>query len=251
MGRIIDMSGITTQNNIYVIKRAKGYTKEAHWVCKCPMCNREDWIVKGSKLRGNNQVAMCKDCSAKNNLKAIKKPFFKDLTNQKFGMLTALKPTNKRNGTSIIWECICDCGNVCYKTSSYLLNGDTKSCGCISKSYGESLIYEILKSNNIPFETEKHFQNCVGRFDFYVNNQYIIEFDGRQHFYKTNTGFGKEYENIHQRDLKKNKYCFENNIPIIRISFDNIEKICYNNIRIENSDFILTEENEDEYYRRV
>lgn len=54
------------------------------------------------------------------------------------------------------------------------------------------MIKEILLENNIPFEQEKTFDNCrfpdtnkKARFDFYVNNTYLIEFDGRQHIEPT------------------------------------------------------------------
>lgn len=60
----------------------------------------------------------------------------KDLTGQKFGKLTAIEPTDKRTiGGSVMWECICDCGNTCYASSSELSSGKTRSCGCIPRGY--------------------------------------------------------------------------------------------------------------------
>ena len=56
-----------------------------------------------------------------------------DLSDKRFGRLTALYPTNLRKGTSIIWVCKCDCGNI-FKAKSHLLKiGKVKSCGCIAK----------------------------------------------------------------------------------------------------------------------
>ena len=43
---------------------------------------------------------------------------------------------------------------------------------------------ELLTENNIPFIQEKKFDSCISpkgnplRFDFYVNNKYLIEYDG-------------------------------------------------------------------------
>lgn len=41
---------------------------------------------------------------------------------------------------------------------------------------------------NIPFETEKTFKTCkffdtnaLARFDFYIDNKYLIEYDGETH----------------------------------------------------------------------
>lgn len=58
----------------------------------------------------------------------------KNLQNQRFGRLIALKPTKNRDGNNcVIWECLCDCGNITYIPSRNLRNGKTKSCGCIQK----------------------------------------------------------------------------------------------------------------------
>lgn len=56
----------------------------------------------------------------------------KDLTGQRFGKLIAIRPTEKRAyGGNIVWECKCDCGNICYVSTGDLRSGNTSSCGCI------------------------------------------------------------------------------------------------------------------------
>lgn len=61
-----------------------------------------------------------------------------NLTNKKFEKLTVIKDSGKRSSSrSIIWECQCDCGNICYVDTNSLTRKDgknTKSCGCIKKS---------------------------------------------------------------------------------------------------------------------
>ena len=56
-----------------------------------------------------------------------------DLIGQKFGKLTVVKrlENNKHGGT--MWLCECECGNERTVMGQCLLNGDTKSCGCINK----------------------------------------------------------------------------------------------------------------------
>jgi hypothetical protein len=57
-----------------------------------------------------------------------------DITGRRFGSLTATKPTSNRNNQGgIIWECICDCGNVAYAAAHDLTKGNTHSCGCSRK----------------------------------------------------------------------------------------------------------------------
>ena len=95
MGKAIDMTGQITQYGVYIIERDFSNTHEAHWRCKCPICKREDWIVKGSRLRGENQIKMCKICSAKNNLKSIQQPYFKDIAGQRLGNCLLLSGQKK------------------------------------------------------------------------------------------------------------------------------------------------------------
>ena len=52
-----------------------------------------------------------------------------DLTGQRFGRLTALRPT-RRNGRTA-WECVCECGNVKVIDTGKLSSCHTVSCGCI------------------------------------------------------------------------------------------------------------------------
>lgn len=57
----------------------------------------------------------------------------KDLTGQRFGRLTAIRPTEKRSGNAIVWECMCDCGNTTFTSRNGLTSGEIRSCGCLRK----------------------------------------------------------------------------------------------------------------------
>ena len=57
----------------------------------------------------------------------------KDLTGQRFGRLTAIKPTDARKEGSVVWECSCDCGNTTLASKRVLIRGEKKSCGCLQK----------------------------------------------------------------------------------------------------------------------
>lgn len=60
-----------------------------------------------------------------------------DITNKRFGRLTAIKRVdNYKSPSGAIaerWECVCDCGNKKIITKCSLLNGFSKSCGCYRK----------------------------------------------------------------------------------------------------------------------
>lgn len=55
-----------------------------------------------------------------------------DLTNQKFGRLTAREIVETVPGKGNIWRCECECGGEKNVPASYLRNGHTRSCGCIN-----------------------------------------------------------------------------------------------------------------------
>lgn len=59
-------------------------------------------------------------------------PKKKDLYEERFGRLVAVRVSGKYNG-KYIWECMCDCGNVVCVEGSKLTNGHTKSCGCLRR----------------------------------------------------------------------------------------------------------------------
>ena len=47
-------------------------------------------------------------------------PNYKDITGQRFGALTAIAPTDRRQGTNIIWRFRCDCGKIIERTTSHI-----------------------------------------------------------------------------------------------------------------------------------
>jgi len=55
------------------------------------------------------------------------------LTGKRFGKLLVLKECGKSNDRSIVWECLCDCGNTAKITSKSLMSQGTKSCGCLRR----------------------------------------------------------------------------------------------------------------------
>lgn len=52
-----------------------------------------------------------------------------DLTGQKFDKLTVLKQAPSQSNHAY-WECICDCGNTCIKSSKSLRTSKKLDCGC-------------------------------------------------------------------------------------------------------------------------
>ena len=207
------------------------------WKCQCDCGN--ECITSGKLLRsGHTQSCGClaKDRASETNLK----PLF---PGERFGNLTIIQRegTNKRHDA--VYLCQCDCGNTTTANRQVLVKGYKKSCGCI-KSFGEQKIQQLLEKNQIKFIKEKSFEQCVSnkgvklRFDFYINQNYLIEYDGIQHF---EPSFGqKSYEVTQKHDQIKNEYCLSHNIPLIRIPYTHYNKITIDDLRPETSKFLVT-----------
>ena len=212
--------------------------------CKCECGNEKD-VPAETLRRGESQSCGClnRELAAERCRKTRI-----DLTGQRFGKLVALFPIYSENGGHTLWHCKCDCGNECDIDMGNLRQGFSQSCGC-THSKNEENIIKLLTKNNIPFKYQKRFDDLkIKEFDFYINNNYIIEFDGQQHFFFTGYGWDIKdyYERTHKSDLIKNKYCFDNKIPLIRIPYD--VDYTLNDLKLETTRFLLTPENEKEYY---
>ena len=62
----------------------------------------------------------------------------KDLTGQRFGMLTVVKYVGMRRRNAH-WLCKCDCGGETVTATSTLLQGNIKSCGCLHTKQASEL----------------------------------------------------------------------------------------------------------------
>ena len=59
-----------------------------------------------------------------------------DLVGKKFGRLTVVEDTGRRKWGYVVWLCECVCGEEREIISNSLLQGNTKSCGCLRRDIG-------------------------------------------------------------------------------------------------------------------
>jgi len=149
------------------------------------------------------------------------------------------------------WKCK-DCNHE-WKT---MVNSRNKTgCPKCNISKGENEIEKYLIKNDIVYQVQFKMKNCKNvlplAFDFAIfnNDQLygVIEFDGRHHF-EADDFFGgnKEFEYIKLRDSIKNKYCQDNNIPLLRIpywDFDNVGRILNDFLLFKNNQIDTKQDN--------
>lgn len=109
-------------------------------------------------------------------------------------------------------------------------------------STGEIKIYDILDQAGLPFEEEYEFPDLVSssgkhlRFDFAVFDDlgdldFLIEFQGRQHYVPVKKFGGAR--GVHRQkynDILKRKYCLQHNIKLVTIPYYDEGKLDYNYI---------------------
>jgi len=159
------------------------------WKCRCDCDLNKIIIVTTSNLTsGNTTSCGCKWYDEKGDWK-----FFKDISGQVFGRLTAIERADDRIDPSgkptTMWKCICSCdGKELVVSGQSLRNGSSKSCGCLQKEivsnrakkqFGEATFNSVLrtykdgaKSRNLEFSlTDEEFYNLTQQNCFYCNSE--------------------------------------------------------------------------------
>lgn len=230
MGKAEDLSG-KYFNQLYVLSLNEEKTKEKKYRCYNVLCScGKITIVRGSCLKSGHTKSC--GCLREKTIGNLNKGNFNNLTKQHYHKLTALfldeERTQKERCT--YWFFQCDCGNIKSIKANNVLNGSTKSCGCIKTSYGEEKIEKILKEYSISYQKEYIFKDLISpkgeyfRYDFAIfkndNLAYLIEFHGEQH-YKPNSFFDQTmpFEIRQKYDRIKEEYCKNKKIPLIILKY--------------------------------
>lgn len=99
----------------------------------------------------------------------------KDLTNQKFGRLTATKSIGSNKNKQRVWYCVCDCGNIKNVVAADLLSGNTRSCGCLHDEGASERFGKHHGAGTILYRTWKNMkQRC-----YKPNNKKYCNYGGK------------------------------------------------------------------------
>lgn len=148
----------------------------------------------------------------------------------------------RRTNKEYWWVCR-KCNHSLYSTPLKRLNATSGvsdnhiKCAYCNLSIGAKKIYSIFEQYYPNFTMEYMFDDLKGtggkslRFDFAILNQdgsllFLIEYDGQYHNEKLNPELDN-YILISTHDKLKDEYCKQNNIPLLRISYLEIDIISY------------------------
>lgn len=117
-------------NNLHVLERAGSRKGSVYWLCICK-CGKTV-KVQGSRLKSGHT----KSCGCSRSSRPKQRI---DLTNQRFGRLTALRSIRSNKAGNRVWLCVCDCGKTKEVTAAGLRFGQTRSCGCLNGENSKKL----------------------------------------------------------------------------------------------------------------
>ena len=225
--KFVDLTGMQFGKWTVLYRDGSSSNGHARWCCMCS-CGKYGYVDSSSLLLG-----ISSSCGCEQKIR-VRNALLNDLTGKQFGKLHVIELVDNIYKKGTYWRCECECGNIIDVAAPTLINGTSKSCGCVL-SYGEVLLKQILEKHNIRFERQKSFIKCVYKkplhFDYWLPDYGVcVEFNGRQHYGVVDNWNDTEdaYAIRKERDNIKQKWCDENDIILINIPYwekDNIEPI--------------------------
>lgn len=210
-------------------------------VCRCD-CGIYCYMNEYTLLHPNIQVYYgCKECADKNltiiqhtqenNIQNINNVNNIIIGNKYYDLIVLEKAKDNK------WLVKCECGNIFEISENKILDGKSH-CPHNFGSGRSNIIGALLQQSKINFTREKTFSDLCNpaterklRFDYYVDDRYIIEYDESQHFDTNSKTF--------TTDMIKNNYCFEHHIPIIRIKDEWYDGLKMSDVLLSSSVFII------------
>lgn len=131
--------------------KKRKYSSSAYWICKCD-CGNTKSIQASQLLSGNSSTCGCSKMGYKEK---------DDIVGMKFNRLTAIKRVDDaRKGVRYLF--LCDCGKQKVILKNAVVNGMTKSCGCISNEKVKERCFKDLTGQIFgrltairPYETKR------------------------------------------------------------------------------------------------
>lgn len=207
----------------YILKREFISNKRKagiYWLCHCKLCGNTVLYRATDVVHG-----IFTNCGCKNRI------FFEKY---KIGDIVSnnliIRDILRIKGDATYWNVQCPfCENTFVRKATDINLGHFKSCGCKKRSLGELMVKEILDKYGFNYNEQVSFpelkDGCL-RYDFmvvYKDKNFLIEYDGLQHYYEsgqfTKTEKQKVFQMIQYNDKLKNDFAKLKGIPLLRIPY--------------------------------
>ena len=191
--KLIDLTGKKFGRLLVQYQNGRTSDNKVLWHCKCDCGNEVD---KQSAYLLSGGVKSC-GC-----LRSINNGMLKNLIGYKFGKLTVKDRVGSDSDGHALWLCLCDCGNEKVVTAQHLINGTTRSCGCLnvgivgSQCENEIKDYIEFISNLIPKKSRILDGKEIDM--YYDTNNIGIEYNGSDYHASVNGLFSNKPRNYHR-----------------------------------------------------
>jgi len=151
-----------------VLSKVDSTNGKTMWLCQCK-CGTIRTVIGSSLVNG-----VSTSCGHAH---------VHDLNGRVFGRLTIIERVNNNKYGNTMWLCKCGCGKEKVIPAARLINGDTRSCGCLHKEairlpLGEAdfnRYYKAYKIESIKRRakfglTKKQFRNITSKNCYYCNH---------------------------------------------------------------------------------
>lgn len=129
---------------LQVLERAENKKGRTAWLCQCDCGNLKTVLSRDLKA---GKVRSC-GCLSHRIGRGMK-----NITGRRFGNLTALYPTDRRDEKgSVYWHCQCDCGNETEVPEDGLVWGNYQSCGCRKREAQSKISQQLTRIDGTCIE---------------------------------------------------------------------------------------------------
>lgn len=143
IGKAEDLTGHVF-GHLTALYRTENKRGRTCWMCRCD-CGREKAVTAQDLKAGKVKSCGCHTHDHDHNRI--------DLTGRRFGILTVVEPTGRRNSKgSVYWRCICDCGGEAEYTEDMLVHGRYLSCGCLKKENQKKIAGQLHRIDGTCIE---------------------------------------------------------------------------------------------------
>jgi 5-methylcytosine-specific restriction endonuclease McrA len=125
--RFLDLAGQRFGELVAIRRTSQDNQHQTYWLCRCSCGKFLD--VRLGNLRSGNSTSC-----GHNRIPHVREGCHRrkrDLSAKRFGRLFVLKETD----VPCMWWCRCDCGDIHVVSSSNLLKGKIRSCGCLKREH--------------------------------------------------------------------------------------------------------------------
>ena len=216
--------------------------RQIFYVCECE-CGEISVVAKSNLLKGNTKSCGCLN---RDRIDALsQKPGrLIDISGQKFGKLTAIKPTKKTSRGELFWLFKCECGGEIENLGRRIRSGQVKQdCGCVAREKKERLLL-FQENKKKKFKPRDNEQYAKDLYCCYIVEQGLSVRDAAiEEGYKTaasfTTMFSEYIYGYREASKKRREESFSNRYEIIRAKKSNkfryesdFQKYCIN--KLEN-----------------